>query len=97
MKLFVVSSRYGVELEKPAVFMTENEAKTCVADSILACIIDNCLSELEDDKVDVKDTNAVIGWAEDHDYVSSYNTDIYDTFTYSDDWTEYRIDEVEVR
>ena len=85
-------------MTKPAIFKTREEAEACVKSGIAECIRENeeCREGMEEDGIDLSDDLAVTEWASDAEYLDKYKCDYYDTIKHGDDWTEYRIDEVEV-
>ena len=107
-KFYIVSSRCGCNLGEPIVFPNRDDAITFVKMAIAELIFDECSDSLVDDKIipdeteydelSAVDVDSILAWGAYHDYCDSYNTeDVIDTFTYSDDWSEYMITEFDLK
>jgi hypothetical protein len=98
MTLYIVSSRYGTDMDTPEVFRTRKEAEESVKESICSLIRDEYGDELEDMHIADNDFDAILKWASNEDdIVSEYNdTGFPDTYTRGDDWSEWKITEVEI-
>lgn len=83
---------------EPLAYKTREEAEELVKAGIAQVIRDNddLLDEMETSGIDIDNDEAVTAWADDNDYLMTYNCDFPDTLAVGDDWIEYRIDEVEV-
>ena len=95
MKLFVITRRYGTQLEEPEIHPTKEAAESSVTSAVYEFLLDNLIDELEEDGIDETDVDSVIKWAADNDYAVSNNSPgLIDTVTCDDDWFECKIDEV---
>ena len=88
MNIYVVSGRYGTELEETQIFYTEEEAKSYVKNIIAEDLIEEYCDELENDKVDFDDNDAILNWGIKHDYADE--TTFKNGFS---DWHDFQIEE----
>ena len=100
MKIYILSGRYGVEMETPSAYATENEAVTALKDIISEIFADK-ISEDEDlgpefdaDGMRDKDVDAIIQWGVDHDVINYYGTNDI-AIMLGDDWSEYMVTETD--
>jgi len=88
---FIISSMYGYTMNTPTICYTEEEAKSMIRADIADCIREGAEGE------EFKDDDEAFRYAEEHDLCRSYHVDgVYDTYTGGEDWTQYRIDRLEL-
>ena len=96
--VFAVSSRCGVEMDKPSLFTTEKEAWKYVKDSLSDVIYNALASELITAEVVGDDGSRVpeevIAWAKENDLITEYENSI--AFTYDNDRSEYKVTECDL-
>ena len=93
MKVYIVSGRYGSEMEEPMIFFKREDAENNIKENIYDFIIDDYVDEMESDGIDVSNIDDVLQWGYDNEYCDSYNNDFPDTYTADDTWSEYMITE----
>ena len=96
MKIFIVTSRYGVLLDDPQIFSNKEAAENVIISGVYNQVLHEVYDEIEDAGIDTDDIDAVLEWAKDNDYCTSYNCDCIDTCTIGDDWLEYKLKEIDL-
>ena len=98
MKIYIISGRFGVEMERPKIRYTRKDAEDIITQAIYEHLTEQLSEDIEEAGIDIEDKAAVLNWAEENDYCRSYNTkNLIDTATVGDDWLEYMITEEEVK
>lgn len=90
MKIWIVCGRYGTELEAPEVFYSEDAAYETISKYIADDVWNDFMDELDEAGISSDDTKGIIEWGMDNDYCTE------NVYTYSYDWHEFRVDQIEV-
>lgn len=98
-EVFIVTGRYGVQMETPEIFLDLDAAIKSCREDIFEVIVEEYCDELENDSINSSDVDAVLKWAESKNIYgeSLYSSDEghdYDFVFMNDhdsDWTEYQI------
>ncbi len=89
-KKYIVSGRYGTDLEAPREFKTRKKAVEYITNSVYSHLTEALSWEIDKAGIDISDKKAVLKWAEEKDYCTSYNVEgVIDTATVGNDWLEY--------
>jgi len=96
MILYVVSSRYGIQINEPEHFRNENVAIDYIKQSVVDAMIEN--DEEASTYYDEHSVDETLAWGDEHDLCASYNSiidengnTIMDTCTIGDEWYEYML------
>ena len=95
-EIYIVSGRSGAEMEEPQIFKTEKEAEDFIKNKIYDLIIEDHISELEEAGVNTSDVTEVLNWGQAEDMCTSYNSEFPDTYTDSEEWSEFMITKVDL-
>lgn len=95
-KIYIVSERYGCEMEEPIAFKNKTDAEDYIKNEIFNFVYDDYMDEMEEENIDIDDINAVLEWGEANDYCTSYHDlGFPDTYTADDDWSEFMLTEID--
>lgn len=110
MRTYVLSTRYGVQMEKPKCFRCRKDAEAAlrkiILDNLRLVIYDVIDDDDLEDEIDFnieKDDDKLLefaleqGYVESNDCKDSNGNDMINTVCIGDDWTECRIDLVGIK
>ena len=101
MKFDIVSGRCGVEMDTPVMFATRAESVKYVRENIAERLKIECGYEMKEAGIDTDNVDEVLRWGWNNDYCESYNcvddngNEVIDTATVGNDWTEFKITEMD--
>ncbi len=88
MIIYVVTCRYGCELEEPMVFLNKKDAEEFIKRSIAENIREDHCDELKEDRVDFTNDDEVIDWGTERDFCDETTS-----FKDRDEWHEFLLSE----
>lgn len=101
MKFDIVSGRCGVEIDTPVIFATRAESVKYIKEKMVKWLKSERDREMKEAGIDTDNVDEVFKWGQDNGYCESYNcvddngNEVIDTAMVGDDWTEFKITEMD--